>query len=126
MNPEIKAQWLEALRSGEYIQGSLRLKWKDHGGPTQYCCLGVLCDLAEKAGVVREDSHRSMFQGTKVTYISTQDLYDRSSSVLPLAVMKWAGLNSPVGQYETDEDLVTVNDNGGSFQYIAGIIEEKF
>lgn len=40
MNAELKAKWVEALRSGRYSQtrGALR----DEDG---YCCLGVLCDV---------------------------------------------------------------------------------
>jgi hypothetical protein len=40
MDPEIKAKWVEALRSGRYEQGRMMLL---HEG--RYCCLGVLCDL---------------------------------------------------------------------------------
>lgn len=40
LDPQIKAKWLEALRSGKYEQGEGRLN-KDN----QFCCLGVLCDL---------------------------------------------------------------------------------
>jgi hypothetical protein len=38
MDPDIKAKWLEALRSGKYQQA--REKLYDRGS---YCCLGVLC-----------------------------------------------------------------------------------
>jgi hypothetical protein len=43
MKPEIKQLWIDALRSGEYIQGhgALKTSWG-------YCCLGVLCDLHRK------------------------------------------------------------------------------
>lgn len=47
MNPEVKALWIEALRSGKYQQGQGALRRiSDGGGPDQFCCLGVLCDLA--------------------------------------------------------------------------------
>jgi hypothetical protein len=41
MNPEVKARWVAALRSGAYQQTHNRLT--DHRGG--FCCLGVLCDL---------------------------------------------------------------------------------
>jgi len=41
MNQEVKAKWVEALRSGKYKQGRKTLK---HAG--RYCCLGVLCEVA--------------------------------------------------------------------------------
>lgn len=40
MDPEIKAQWVAALRLGEYQQGFDQL----HPSST-FCCLGVLCDI---------------------------------------------------------------------------------
>ena len=43
MNTEIKQKWVNALRSGEYEQGSEKL-YSGRG----YCCLGVLCDLYSK------------------------------------------------------------------------------
>jgi len=50
MNKNISRQWTAALRSGEYKQGQGMLR--NDGG--DYCCLGVLCDLARKAGVLGE------------------------------------------------------------------------
>jgi hypothetical protein len=41
MNPEIKAQWLEALRSGKFEQARGLLHVRDDG----YCCLGVLAEV---------------------------------------------------------------------------------
>ena len=40
MNQGIKANWLDALRSGKYKQGQYWLRKED-----LYCCLGVLCDI---------------------------------------------------------------------------------
>ncbi len=41
MNPEIKAKWVAALRSGQYQQGA---EYLENDG--RYCCLGVLCEVA--------------------------------------------------------------------------------
>lgn len=41
MKPELKAKWLEALRSGKYSQTTKVLQ-----DSTGFCCLGVLCDVA--------------------------------------------------------------------------------
>ena len=43
MNAEVKAKWLEALRSGKYKQGQGRLRSRDN----KFCCLGVLEDVLE-------------------------------------------------------------------------------
>lgn len=39
-----KPLWIDALRSGKYEQGHLRLRTADD----KYCCLGVVCDLVSK------------------------------------------------------------------------------
>ena len=44
MTPELKAQWIAALRSGEYTQGRYNLRTREG----HYCCLGVLCMVLEK------------------------------------------------------------------------------
>ena len=48
MNKEIKKEWVEALRSGDYTQGRGRLRsanYEDSDGSYSYCCLGVLADI---------------------------------------------------------------------------------
>ena len=46
MNPEVKAKWVAALRSGEYEQGTEMLR----PGENTYCCLGVLADVVDPNG----------------------------------------------------------------------------
>lgn len=43
MDANLKKVWVEALRSGEYKQGTGQLYNYDHN---QYCCLGVLASVA--------------------------------------------------------------------------------
>lgn len=47
MPPNLKAAWVEALRSGAYKQATCVLydRW-DSG----FCCLGVLCDVIDPTG----------------------------------------------------------------------------
>ena len=45
MDKELKAKWLEALRSGKYQQGWNQLR--DH--KDRFCCLGVLCDVYDSS-----------------------------------------------------------------------------
>jgi hypothetical protein len=77
MNPEIRARWTAALRSGDYQQGRSALRKGD-----ELCCLGVLCDLAVKAGVLTaapgEDGHCWRYDGVP--------------DYLPESVQEWAGL----------------------------------
>jgi hypothetical protein len=78
MNNDVKAKWVAALRSGEYVQGRSRLRT----GNT-FCCLGVLCDLHSKAT-----------GGKWFANLDGTASYGRSRSLLPPAVMVWAGLDS--------------------------------
>ena len=42
---DVKAQWVEALRSGKYHQGQERLRTRYTDQSRFYCCLGVLCEV---------------------------------------------------------------------------------
>lgn len=42
MDAELKAKWVAALRSGKYAQGRAHLNLNG-----RYCCLGVLCEVAD-------------------------------------------------------------------------------
>lgn len=46
MKPELKSQWIEALRSGKYLQKRGALRKVSASGSVGYCCLGVLCEVA--------------------------------------------------------------------------------
>lgn len=120
MKPEIKKQWIEALRSGEYTQTNMRLK-TDEG----YCCLGVLCDL-----------HRKTHPELNLTWTKndTQDsyFYDDSNVMLHKTVQEWADIDSH-GRYGNKINdsinefaLTKDNDAGKSFNEIADIIEKEF
>ncbi len=44
MDKQVKKDWIEALRSGEYEQGHTQLANLDKKGEIEnHCCLGVLC-----------------------------------------------------------------------------------
>ena len=53
MNPEFKALWVEALRSGKYKQGKGKLRQGDEHDGFSYCCLGVVTDLVRPNDWVR-------------------------------------------------------------------------
>ena len=44
MDLEFKRKWVEALRSGQYKQGKLRLY---DSSTDSYCCLGVACHIQD-------------------------------------------------------------------------------
>jgi hypothetical protein len=112
MNPEVKDQWVKALRSGEYEQTRNLLHRVDGG----YCCLGVLSELAVQAGVIpparreKDDPHAWY--------------YGPDECILPLPVENWAGLNGS-SESATVGQLMRLNDKGDSFAIIADVIEAR-
>lgn len=123
MNPEIKALWLEALRSGEYEQGTSYLNMNG-----QFCCLGVLCDIAVRQGV-------AVAVATYYDYGIKADssavvYYDGDPTTLPLSVRGWAGLDHGNPGFDTAARerhlLAALNDEGLPFEDIATLIEENF
>lgn len=133
MNPERKAEWVAALRSGEYSQGQSCLR----SNSGEFCCLGVATDLAAKAGIgnwVTDDNGEmiggphpvmpGMAVGFRENGVKTIE-YD----TLPLSVAEWLGFskynNNPyVCSYE--DHLASMNDSGYTFEQIADIIEQEF
>lgn len=103
-------EWVAALRSGEYVQG------KDWLRPTEttWCCLGVACDVAVKHGVGRWDGHDRM------SYVSRDD---PKASVLPVWLAVYLHRGDLGGRKGTEECLSGLNDDGVSFDVIAGVIE---
>ena len=57
MNPELKAKWVDALRSGKYKQGRIYLNSQGH----KFCCLGVLCDISKMGQWVPEHDGNSRY-----------------------------------------------------------------
>jgi hypothetical protein len=116
VNPDIKARWVTALRSGHYKQGRTALRF--HG---KYCCLGVLCDLYP-------NSNKLWKLSTDVHDIG--DEFDGYAELLPEYVVEWAGLDEvdPKITLSNGEmrSLVYVNDElKYDFNTIADIIEEQ-
>lgn len=116
MNKEIAKIWCDALRSGEYKQGTGVLHDLDHN---TFCCLGVLCDLAVKAGI-----------GVTPKPAFGFNTYDNAFNMLPDSVKKWAGMFNGGGRLKSDgctndNALFRLNDEKKfSFVKIADFIEE--
>lgn len=143
MNPRIKKLWVDALRSGDYAQTTSYLMEVNSVTlePIGYCCLGVLCDLAVKEGVIPPPS---LVAGSAYYGVVGPD-----QSTLPVEVMNWAGLDSKNPEvlrgydeeectcvsYEEEDhecvpapyylDIAGINDNHATFEEIASIIEEQ-
>jgi hypothetical protein len=117
MNSEVKKLWLDALRSGEYVQAYGRLK-ADKG----FCPLGVLCDIAikNKIGELKWDCG-SIASGDT---ISTTRSCKRIMGTLPEEVQKWSGIDS-VGTFPgKNSNVVKANDSYKyTFEQLADMIE---
>ncbi len=101
MNPELKAKWLRALRSGDYSQCRKDLRDAD-----SFCCLGVLCDVSGLGGwngadqyVIGEDARSGYPHG---------------------AVREAADVDGGMVRR-----LARMNDDGASFAEIADVIERE-
>jgi hypothetical protein len=97
---EVKAKWIDALRSGKYEQGRGQLRSKDD----EYCCLGVLLDILSPDAWVLNTEHGCY-----------QSLDDRIS-VLPNYIENEIGRQG---------ELIDMNDGGKSFTEIADWIQEN-
>jgi hypothetical protein len=96
MKSSVKKAWVKELESGKYIQGHTHLH--SHG---RHCCLGVLCEIAVKQGVIKK--------------------YEGILGRPPKEVIEWAGLDR-----RTQDHLITMNDNrGNSFTEIAKHIKNR-
>lgn len=130
MNPEIKTLWINALLSGEYRQGRKTLRHETDGA-VRHCCLGVLCEIAEQAGVVYSEPLLIGDDDTPRTqFVATGDPEDRQSGILPDAVQEWAGVANSNGSFWSSVyrqgSLTDLNDTGASFKEIAEYIERYF
>lgn len=129
MNAEIKAQWLTALRGGEYTQGYNYLRNCDG----EFCCLGVLSDLAVKGD--ESFSWNQEYEGDAYYVKHESDMLNRH--YLPDVVGDWAGLDcetfSGQGYIKVDNamtngeylrfSLAELNDDGLTFEQIADVID---
>ena len=104
MNRTIKQLWIDALRSGDYEQGTQQLRFAG-----RFCVLGVLCNLHAQA--------HPRFAATQ----HEPSRYDGHATRAPERVLKWAGLTR--SQART---LTTLNDAGRTFAELANLIENRF
>lgn len=120
MNQQIKQKWVSALRSGRYKQGKTYLN-----ADNCFCVMGVLCDIAVKAGVGKwkKQANVKAFQDGDFLYRAT----------FPDRVRYWAGFSAD----EIDSDffhiyiksakttISSLNDEGMSFNDLADLIEKE-
>lgn len=86
--PQQRVQLLvDALRSGEYVQGNGALHDIMPNGSSKFCCLGVACQVAIKNGLPLHTELRSrgMMYG--------DNLNEMRGGVLPDTVAEWFGFD---------------------------------
>jgi hypothetical protein len=105
MDPEVKAKWVEALRSGEYKQGQLLLKKERPDGTAKHCCLGVLCEIT---GVMIE-------KGQAFPFFDMEP--EKSWQLHPADAETLATVNDGIGQFAVD--------GPATFEQIAQLIEDN-
>lgn len=113
MSKQLKQQWVDALRSGEYGQATGTLC----DGKGNFCCLGVLEHIV-LGGEVETYDHNDKFQEYK------KDEYRRYPSE---EFWEYAGITRYLLEKDEylDEYLAELNDSGRPFRDLATIIEEQ-
>lgn len=104
--------WVKALRSGEFEQAKKCLAKKNVDGPGySYCCLGVSCEVAKKAGVRGVPSRKEMIR----------------MGFLPNSVQKFLGVEDDNPKITKNFTATTVNDiKSWSFKRIASALERRY
>src|SRR5690606_10344654 len=111
-------EWVDALRSGKYVQGKYRLH-SIESDQDNFCCLGVACHIFAE----RENLHKEQ---TKIGHVSYNTLLcslpDRLSEVL--GINHIGELKKRVSNCGT---LTGLNDHiEMTFAEIADVIEQQF
>ena len=103
MHPEIKQNWIDALRSGDFKQGRYALF---NSSTNTYCCLGVLCEIT-----LQPLQH----------FDSRVKLYNNEQTSLSSNFLLTIGMGDGV-----QKTLMSLNDlDNKSFNEIADWIEEN-
>lgn len=114
---EFEKKLVEALRSGKYKQGRRKLRVNE----TQFCCLGVACDISGVGEWEEIGTDKGYFYRT-----SDDKGSRRGYGTLPLPVIAklgWSTDNGKFGLPYYSYCLTDLNDNGFTFDQIADIIE---
>ena len=89
---EIKSKWLEALKSGDYIQGKRSLRKTRKDGAVCHCCLGVLAEI-HPALTINEHTDDDV-------YLNGENMgYDAFNKILYSTNVHWRAL-----AWQNDED----------------------
>lgn len=136
VNEENMDEFLAALRSGEFVQGSRRLCSVDERGVSRYCCLGVGSELMARKGLVDRDSteYSSKYNGNRFLApgelmdwlgIPEENACDEFGNEYDVIFFKAPShLNVRSEEYASAADMNDVNQ--ASFTEIADVFENEF
>lgn len=132
MKKEIAELWAGALRSGKYAQGVgclRRVEHKDNQITSQFCCLGVLCDLYDSTRWGPPSNGQK--EGHAISYMYGENLpMGGSSHALPKGIRIWAGISGGrsrgTATLSMENELIQLNDVGRPFEEIAEYIERNW
>jgi hypothetical protein len=144
---ELITEWVAALRSGDYKQGSGYLHRVDDDS---YCCLGVACEVLRKRGLLTAEDRQSMeyvghklgvaeYQPVMTTHYKGDGDKETSNRLLPYSVVQLLGIINPINtgditfgvvmdpENEMEQhEVSSLNDNFNfTFAQIADLIEEQ-
>lgn len=109
MKKKVKKVWVKALENGRLSDGRRigQTEGKLTDGQDNFCCLGVLCEEAVLAGVIKPAKVReSVGETGALSYGKGPD----DAAILPDAVIKWAGLEGT--GWDTDPEVTGETGDG--------------
>jgi hypothetical protein len=110
---KLLTDWLSALRSGKYVQGTDKLR-----NNNTFCCLGVLCDVADPNGWDIYDDHSGQRFLPDPSVMAKLELPDIMISFnRELVLVKYGEGMSAVSE---------LNDNKMPHAVIADLIEQTY
>jgi len=149
MKPEVKQQWIKALRSRKYRKGNSRWLHTKKNSASHWSVLGVLTDLwirqhgANWSYILdkpyHEDEEAPVYVGLSSSKHVAVDK-EVKGELSPL-VMRWAGLEDGVVTLPSlskfskakrkelnkmGNSIVTLDDSGMSFKQMASVIDKTF
>lgn len=123
-----KDKILQVLRSKNYLQSKNRLCVKRPGNQYAYCIAGILCDIHRKTTKGKWIEAGNLSDITLMSYLGKthglpEDVrlyFDVTNNILDLSPND---LTDKQKRGLTDFNLVTLNDNGCTFEELATLIE---
>ena len=114
---EFKKQWIKALKSGDYLQGTGALS-ESSGSALAYCCLGVACSVA---GVNDYDIHGEWIDDWNGDFCEIPEILKGSADDNKL-VRILSEMNDNLSETDVEEHVFNFSDIANWIdRYIKGI-----